>query len=273
MNLTISPGVREAVRSRVPFVRLPLVAWRHRGLRPTDAFLVSYMRSGQTWTRMMLGELLSGAEVDFDTYQLAVPMIGTQSGVAGFPPGGRRIIASHEPLHRWSARYPKVVMLIRDGRDVALSLYHDLIARGRLSGSFDDFLVAHLAGKYGGHGRWDEHIRDWSASPQARAGNLLSVRYEALLEEPLEQIREIARFLNLPHDDDTLQTAIEHNRVERMQTKERESDDLAQIRDASKGGMFVRGAHSGGREQYFTPENEARFERAFGGIMRELGYL
>ena len=41
-------------------LRAPLVWWRHRGLNPTDMFFAAYPKSGTTWARFVLFEMLSG---------------------------------------------------------------------------------------------------------------------------------------------------------------------------------------------------------------------
>ena len=61
------------VRSKLPRlrhqrrVRLLPVVYRHTTVSRRDAFLVSYPKSGNTWLRFMLTDLLGGREADFDT--------------------------------------------------------------------------------------------------------------------------------------------------------------------------------------------------------------
>ncbi|HKS75489.1 MAG TPA: hypothetical protein VJQ82_19930, partial [Terriglobales bacterium] len=43
-------------------LRAPLVWLRHRGLGPRDTFVASYPRSGSTWLRFQLFELLTRRE-------------------------------------------------------------------------------------------------------------------------------------------------------------------------------------------------------------------
>ena len=41
-------------------LRTPLIWWRHRGLEPSDMFFAAYPKSGTTWARFVLFEMLSG---------------------------------------------------------------------------------------------------------------------------------------------------------------------------------------------------------------------
>src|SRR5688572_9089693 len=83
-------------------LRAPVVARRHRDFNRADVALASYPRSGSNWLALMLGELLVGHEVDFETDPPPIPFIGGQSRVAPNLPGGGRLIKTHE---RWRREY------------------------------------------------------------------------------------------------------------------------------------------------------------------------
>ena len=91
------------VRSRLPrlrhqrYVRLLPVVYRHTGVSPQDAFLVSYPKSGNTWLKFMLTYLLSGREADFDSDSTTIADVGSHRATPGVLPGGGRLIKSHEP--------------------------------------------------------------------------------------------------------------------------------------------------------------------------------
>ena len=89
-----------------------------RFIYPDDVFLVSYPRSGNTWIRYILAHLLAPYEV-IDRNRTLYPDIYVPINwqKVTMP----RMIKSHEPFTK---EYPKIIYLMRDGRDVACSYYN-----------------------------------------------------------------------------------------------------------------------------------------------------
>ena len=87
-----------------------------------DTFLVSYPKSGNTWVRFLLANLLYPNEaVGFANINrlLPAPGVSPRRFLKSLP--RPRILKSHEPF---DVRFRKVIYLVRDPRDVAVSEYH-----------------------------------------------------------------------------------------------------------------------------------------------------
>src|SRR5581483_9049836 len=87
---------------------------------PDDVFIVSYLRSGSTWSRFLLGNLVhENHTVTFANLDRFVPSIVAvpDHRLRKLP----RVIKSHECF---DPRYPRVIYMVRDPRDVAVSFYH-----------------------------------------------------------------------------------------------------------------------------------------------------
>src|SRR3984957_11790976 len=96
-------------------------AERNFAVYPDDTFIVSYPRSGNTWTRFLVANLLHPEkEVSFVTIESQVPDSEAQSRAQLRRVPRPRFIKSHQYFH---PRYRKVVYIVRDPRDVALSYY------------------------------------------------------------------------------------------------------------------------------------------------------
>src|SRR5580704_18750665 len=78
-------------------VRNPVVWWRHRGLAPADVILGSYPRSGSTWLRFVLYEILSGESSSFDKVNAGLRGISDYQHAPGLLPENGRFIGTHEP--------------------------------------------------------------------------------------------------------------------------------------------------------------------------------
>jgi hypothetical protein len=263
------PRVREETRRIIPAARWPLVVWRHRGISPADVFLVSYPRSGRTWLRLMLAELLKGGEVDFNEGYDVVPMVGSHVQSPPTLPHGGRLLVSHEPFHSVSGRYQKVIHLVRDGRDVAVSAYYHYLRNGRITGTFDEFLPAYIEGKIGGYGSWESHVMSW-LNARLTSNHILLVRYEDLMDSPEEGLLEIADYLDLTVDRERISAAVRDNTAERMRTKEQTANVLPA---ASRSDIpFVREAKAGTWSKEFSASSLRSFERSNARALRALGY-
>ena len=118
-------------------VRAPLVWVRHRNFRPGDVFVGSYPRSGSTWLRFMLLEILAGQASGFSNTNEMLPDVGKHQSGAPVLPGNGRLIKTHEPFR---AEYRKAIFLVRDPRDVALSEFAFHRALGLAGDDFDSYL-------------------------------------------------------------------------------------------------------------------------------------
>src|SRR6266566_2478113 len=100
-----------------------------RGLTvyPDDTFLVSFPRSGNTWTRFLVCNLVNPDDpVTFVGIESRIPEIYDVPDriLRRFP--RPRIIKSHESF---DPRYRKVIYIVRDPRDVAVSYYEFQLKR------------------------------------------------------------------------------------------------------------------------------------------------
>src|SRR5467141_466425 len=89
---------------------------------PDDVFLVSYPKSGNTWTRFLVANLVYPEKnPDFSNINELIPdpeaMHKRDLERAARP----RLIKSHQ---YFDPRYPKVIYIVRDPRDVVLSEYY-----------------------------------------------------------------------------------------------------------------------------------------------------
>jgi hypothetical protein len=253
--------------TELPLTRQMIVALRHRGISGNDVFLASYPKSGNTWMKFMLAQLLSGRPVDFDSVERIVPDAGAHADAPRFLPGGGRLIKTHEPYRPSLARhYKRVVYIVRDGRDVAVSYYFSMLRTGLFEGSFEAFLDRFLAGTVGGFGAWHEHVTSWLGG----RGDTLVLRYEDMLEDASRGLAQAARHLGVSPSEEDLAEVVRSNDAETMRSKE-SGTRIGRERVRSDIN-FVRSASSGEWRERFSEAGLRRFEDVAGDALRACGY-
>jgi Sulfotransferase domain len=267
----------KAARSKI---RVPRVWSWHLGLKPQDIFQASYPRSGSTWLRFMLFEVLRGEEAGFGNIDKCIPEIDAHRGVPPILPGGGRLIKTHEQYRK---DYTRAVFLVRDLRDVVLSNYARAVGVGLAplvsNGDLDSFLLSFLKGTALQQGSWQEHTRSWLESPLAKNGNLMVVRYEDLRKSPEQVIGQLLEFLGVTPDFQVIRKAIEDNSLQQMRAKEdraakagEHSPLLASHKNNGEDGRFVRKGAVGGWRSKLTEAQIKIIDQYAGDVLQNLGY-
>jgi Sulfotransferase domain len=161
----------------------------------------------------MLAELLTGSEVDFCSEDEVVPHIGRHLPARRTLPGNGRLIKTHEP---YQVVYKRAIYLVRDVRDVALSFRKLRYAEGFDDESFADFLIRFVKGDIGGFGSWQAHVDSWLVAASNLGPDMLVVRYEEIIDDPVAKLGDMARFLGVPADNMRLRKIVENNRPGKM---------------------------------------------------------
>ena len=198
-------------------------SWReHRGLKSNDVMFASFERSGNTWLRFVLFEILTNDSAGFLNVNHLLPELGTHQDAKAVLPSGGRFIKTH---HQYRSNYKRAVYLIRDLRDVMLSNW----ARDKEMGfskyfdngkGMDGYIESFLKGKVTRFGSWQSHVDSWVNCPLAKNGNLLVVRYEDLRKDTENGLLEILQFLDIKADRELIRRAVENNSLRAMREKE-----------------------------------------------------
>ncbi len=203
---------------------LPPVTWVRRLTRPmqADAFLLSYPKTGRTWLRVMMGKMLAE---HYGHPELAQGELGARTArFEGVP----RIHAKHDgtPQKKISAEINpdrseyagcRVILLVRDLRDTAVSNYFQVTRRER---RFEGDMSTYLRWPRGSVDGMIRYYNVWAAQRQVPRSFLL-IRYEDVHEDPARELRRIAAFLGLADvTDATLAAAVEYGSFGAMKSRE-----------------------------------------------------
>jgi hypothetical protein len=240
---------------------------------PDDTFLLSYPKSGNTWSRFLVANLLhTGGPVDFANINSIIPSTegATKRDLNHVP--RPRVLKSHD---YFDPRYPKIVFIVRDPRDVVLSEYYWDIKRRALNEDcrIEDFVERFVHGPLNHpFGTWGENVGSWFYT-RRNSPNFLLLKYESLQADPVREVTRIARFLNLPAEPSRIEYAVQQSSADRMRELERTQGHLwASTKETRKDKPFVRSAKSGGWKAELPEACINRLETTWGALMRDLGY-
>lgn len=261
--------VKRALASRG--YRLGRASGRNATVYPDDRWIVSYPRSGSTWASFLVTNLLHpDAPTTFTNLAQRCPdsYVYTDAFLTRLP--RPRLVKSHQSF---DPRYPQVVYIVRDPRDVVLSYYRYAIKALEIGEDyvFDAFaheFVAH--GWQREHGTWEENVGSWLG---ARGGSdsFHLVRYEDLHADPVGRLGEIAAFLGIATSRSRLEQAVELSSSNRMRSLEAsERGAFGRVRDDVP---FVGPALAGGWRDRLEQRHQEAIAAAWGKLMKELGYL
>jgi hypothetical protein len=248
----------------------------HRKLQRADCVLMSWGKSGRTWLRVMLSRFYQlaygvpeGVMLEFDNLHRANPAIP-------------RVFFTHGNYLRdytniWDNKSPfypkKILMLVRDPRDIAVSQYFQWKYRMRP--------VKRMLNDY--PERDDVSIYDFMMNPRAGLPKIIDfletwqrelpkvhqsmvLRYENMRADPETALRRALSFLGTPGTDQQIREAAAYASYDNMKKLEQEQvfrlsgTRLAPGDQANPQSYKVRRAKVGGWRDYFDDEQVAAID-------------
>jgi len=246
---------------------------------PDDVFVVSYPRSGNTWTRFLISNLIYQDEpTTFANIEARIPEIYFNPDRVMRHLPRPRLLKSHECFQ---PHYRRTIYIVRDPRDVAVSYYHHNVKAGNVPENYpmDEFVPRFMNAEFDPKfGTWSDHILSWLSLRQGRK-EFLVLRYEDMKKNPCAELARVADFLLLckfraiDSSAGKLQRAVELSSPERMRTLEREqAGNWVLTRKTRRDKPFIRTATSGGWKSTLSARSVAAIESGWGELMKRLGY-
>jgi hypothetical protein len=200
--------------------------------------------------------------------------------------GDKTTLSCEEVIEEIGILYPeaRVIYVIRDGRDVAVSMIHHMWNYAKDTGAFYDLEPEDLEKRdayrqdpASAEGLFTEKrlkgiARSWAiqvgkaveGGPALLGSNYAEVRYEDLLTRPEEEIGRLLRFLGAAANEEAVKRCIELSSFERWsEGRERGEEDSS---------AFYRKGVAGDWRKVFTAENRRVFREAAGELLIKLGY-
>ena len=226
------------------------------GLKREDIILASFPRTGNTWARYFLCNLIvlhecGRTDVNYELLDRMMPEIGRDNLMRQWP---YRTIPRFVKTHRRRMRIyrnNKCVLIIRDPRDVMCSfyVYETGKIKPRFKGSFSDF----IRDKKFGLEAWMKHYISWKADCS------VLIKYEDLVEDDHKIFYRMLNSLGISMDVTILKHAVESSRFDRMRSVE-EKYGLSKENLFKEGTKFTRSGKSGSWKTFFSDNDIDYYE-------------
>jgi Sulfotransferase family len=170
-------------------------------------------------------------------------------------PAEQRFLVAKEPLDVRAAAilFPdaRFVHVIRDGRDVALSMR-------RASETWDPTMGVGLPMEFRAEA-WRRQVEGIRMHRDSLGDRYFEIRYEDMRADPIASLRALFDFSEIPYDDRLLEDI-------------RATTDLSSYGETSRKSGFRGGGSKRGWKSSFTRRERRGFDRVAGELLEELGY-
>ncbi len=201
MNIRKHPdGTR--VASVIPADRIR--RWRGFEGRERDVLVATYPKAGSSWLLTLVTELLG---------QAPSPSIPLDQAVCWWErdciselespleDNAVRVFKTHLPGRYWSKFRGRIIVLIRDPRDTAVSYFHHALSKRCLGfrGTWNEFFNRFVNGEVEG-GAWGHHVAE--SLRFAQRSRTLVASFEDFLCDAADFIDRVATFLQVGYDQE-----------------------------------------------------------------------
>jgi hypothetical protein len=227
-----------------------------------DVFVVGYPKSGNTWFQELIAGIVYGVSPALAPLSVAQELVPDLHATPFFKRFATPMFFKSHHLPR--PEFRRVVYLVRDGRDVMVSLYHYRQKRGATV----DLGQLVQSGPDAAYGKWPAHVTAWLSNPYE--AQMLVVKYEDLRKDPLTQLERFCAFVGVSRERSLLESVAEQTSFEKMQAKEIQTGDGHA--DWPRDKLFRRRGKVGSYKDEMPPEVLDVFMAEAGDTLKRCGY-
>jgi hypothetical protein len=115
-------------------------------------------------------------------------------------------------------------------------------------------------------GSWSDHVSDWTGKSSYP---VLVLRYEDLLETPVDCFEQVVTHLGMTQDQQRLERAVEHSSFERLRQQE-QAGGFVEV--STKSDQFFASGTAGQWRDALSAEQVKRVRQANKQLMKQYGY-
>lgn len=248
-------------------------------------WLASYPKSGNTWLRAFLANLVANRMAPLSPDELrdygdAEALAGRYTELAGRSnldlrpeelaalradvhaliarrAQGTRLVKTHNfcgnfddhPLINWQVTAGAIYVL-RNPLDVAVSMTHHfgLTLDEAIARLGDDRVASANDELFVSHfiGSWSTHVRSWADAAERAPGTVIVLRYEDLLDKPAKHFAKAAKLIGLGQDKARIERAVKHTSFQTLATLEKKHGFVEAVDEKTR--FFFKGRANQWRE-------------------------
>jgi hypothetical protein len=253
-------------------------------------WLASYPKSGNTWLRFLLHDVLYGPVESTEQIASRFPDVHLTPAL-DVPAGGRVYAKTHlkwTPQHPHAADTERAVLIVRHVRDAFLSalnfrqLHDEKETLARLTPEqYAMEFIQHAGDRVWdmlGYGTWPGHAKSWLENGSFPVH---LVRFEDLKADTPGRFMEVVRFLGIDADQTRVREAASRSSFEAMRGLEVREKSLAGSRNPvfagdqkrmKRGYMFMHKGQTGQSLAHIRPDLDDLFDKRFANTLARLGY-
>jgi hypothetical protein len=254
-------------------------------------WIAAYPKSGNTWARFMVCNLLFGRQESAAALATLVPDIHEGRQATQCPEGGA-LLKTHFPFSGsvpFADRTVAAIYIIRHPADVLVSnFFYSQRSAGNSDPSTADFdRYVEMFLEYRGDkrwielgmGSWEQNVRSWLQEPLPFP--VVRIRYEDMIHDPQGACRVMARLLRPQSSAADIEGAVQNSSFNRMRDIERADIRGKRIgifykpylqASIDSGNRFMRRGVAGDGVARLNPQQRARLLDVFGALLQEMGY-
>lgn len=223
-----------------------------------DTFIVTYPKNGTTWTQQIVILLQNGGKLpdevaDGNIYSRS-PFLESQGAESLVRIVRPYSIKTHIEAnsHPWNPK-AKYIVVLRNPKDALVSFYHHQTAGPRYGIQdlpFGEFFEFWIAGEVECGCYFDWLLSWWQRKD---FDNVMISTYEDRVKDPHGDVIRIAKFLNIPYDDEMIKATVEKSSFAAMREKV----------NKTRNGNFLRKGVVGDWRNYLNDDQNSRLEEKF----------
>lgn len=236
-------------------------------VKENDVYIIGFPKSGHTWMQYIITSLVYGISPSLlrdSIVQEFVPDMHVRTFYKRYIE--RAFIKSHDLPNQ---SYKNVIYLVRDGRDAMISYYHMLKDIAKPSITLEE-MIKDNKGLF--PCAWSEHINKWLIE-NPFPSNIIVIRYEDLLSNPLNELNRLMIFLNIQRDESFCNEIIEHTSIEKLRNKAKTLGLVHKVLNRPDGHNFFRQGKSGIYSNEMPDDLVQLFNKKANMELKYLNYL
>lgn len=237
---------------------------------PDDIFIISYPKSGNTWLRFLIANLIFEKEkVNLSNLTDFIGDLGGDNEKKLLNQRKPRIFNSHD---YFDPRFKKVIYMVRDPRDVLTSLYFYLTSLGTIKKNYSksQFVKRFLEGEFDANfGSWNENVGSWININDKN--KIIIIKYEDLKKNSYKEINKICKFLKVKKSKKKISEAIKKSSFEKLRKMENVDLGFTKYFSDSNPGFFRKGK-IGDWKNFLSKKESNKIRKLWKTNMKYLGY-